>query len=750
MILPKFRLSSNLHNEFKIVTKTPKERETTMNEQNQPSQPSEGPPKQGPNQGNQGGRSRGGQNGRPRGGGQGQNQGQPRGNNEGQQRNGQNQPQQGGGSRVSRGAAIRAQRRSQDDAHKMVSAYGNAAANNARPGRANVIVDGFNKLKLTFLGGLEDVGEKNMAVLEYQNDAIIIDCGNNLGVELPGINYEINDPAYLETIKNKIRGYVITHGHLDHIGGLRHIVPKFPAPIYGSRFTIGIVEKTFLDEAAETGDNSFEPRLNVMNMDGHERLKIGAFTVEFIRVTHSIPEASAISIDTPVGRIVVTGDFRLDPEPLDNLPSDLSRLEQLGKEGVLALLTDSTNSDSEGRTPTEHTLQQSFHDVISQAPGRIMVAIFSSNMNRIQMVINAAVDNGRKVALDGRSMMSYAEIAVRQGILKVPKGVIIPMRDTGNVPEDKLLVVCTGGQGEPNAALQRMSEGEHKYVKLKGGDTVVISSSPIPGNEVRYDMISNNLANMGVHLFRHPTHEIDGCGPLHVSGHARRDEMREMIRMINPKYVIPVHAGMHRRRYHGELAIEEGWTRETVLLPNNGDSLLFTANTVEDGGEVSHGSLLVDQTGAVVSNIVVKDRLMLSEEGLVAVILTIDKKTGNLLTSPDIISRGFIYMRDSEELMNDFRTELRRAVTQRFKRVDLDRFKVELREHVTHFLYEQTQRSPIVIPVVNIISGGKGQGGPSDNQKPEAPKPAPVEEDPQERFQQMRAKLLNQDTPPAS
>jgi len=376
-------------------------------------------------------------------------------------RNDQNTSNGGNGEKrpgISRGAAVRAQKRTQMDAQKLVNQYAPAAAkqNGDQPRRANTITDDFDKLKITFLGGLEDVGEKNCAIIEYKDTAVILDCGNNLGVDLPGINYEIADPAYLETIRQKIKGYVITHGHLDHIGGLRHIVPKFPAPIYGSHFTIGIVEKTFEDEQAESGLD-FTPELKTMNMDGHERLKVGEFVIELLRVTHSIPEASAVVIDTPVGRVVDTGDFRLDPEPLDQHPSDLTRLKQLGDEGVLVLLSESSYSDSEGRTPTEHTLQQSFHDVINSSQGRIFVAIFSSNMNRIQMVINAAVAAGRKVALDGRSMMAYAEISVRQGILKVPKGTVIPMQQVNNFRDEEILVVCTGGQGEPGAALQRMS-----------------------------------------------------------------------------------------------------------------------------------------------------------------------------------------------------------------------------------------------------------------------------------------------------
>ena len=638
-----------------------------------------------------------------------------------------------------RGAAMRAQKRKQDDAHKVISKYADTSKKPEQM-RANTITDAFDKLKITFLGGLEEVGEKNMAVIEYQNEAFVLDCGNNLGIDLPGVNYSINDTTYLETIKHKLKAYIITHGHLDHIGGLKHTVPLCPAPIYGSRYTIGLVEKAFEDLQIETGVE-FKPQLITAKLDNQERIKVGNFFIEFIRVTHSLPDAAAVCIDTPIGKIIATGDFRLDPEPLDRMPSDIKRLQELGDQGVLLLLSDSSYADVEGRVPTESTLQQSFYDIIGQASGRIFVAAFSSNMNRTQMIINAAVAGGRKVALDGRGMLSYSEIAVRQGILKIPKGTIVPIGQAGNIPADQLLVMCTGGQGEPNAALQRMSDGEHRFVNLAPGDTVVVSSSPIPGNEIRYDQISNRLKKKGVHLFRHPTHELDGCGPLHVSGHAKRDEMREMIRLVRPKFFIPVHAGTLRRYYHAELGIEEGLLRKNVLLPDNGDSLYFTAESVEAGGKAVHGSLLVDQNGSVVSGIVIKDRLMLSEEGILAVILAVDKKSGQLLTSPDVISRGFIAMRDSDELMRLFRTELRRAVQQRFKRVDLERFKAEMRDFITHFLFEQTGRSPIVIPVVNII-GGKTEANTAHDNKQHQKEAKAIAD--QKRFQEMRTRLLSQ------
>lgn len=593
-----------------------------------------------------------------------------------------------------RGAALRAQKRNQDDAHRIMSQYADAKQRQHEPNLR--IKNAHEKLKLTFLGGLADVGEKNMAVIEYKNEAIILDCGNTLHVDLPGINYAINDTAYLESIRHKIKAYVITHGHLDHMGGLRHTVPKFPAPIYGSRYSIGIIEKAFEDE-------EYNPEFFTVDLDNHEQHPIGSFGVEFIRVTHALPDAAAVCISTPVGKIIATGDFRLDPEPLDKMPSDISRLKELGREGVLLLLSDSSYADIEGRVPTESTLQQSFYDIIDAAPGRIFVAAFSSNMNRTQMIINAAVAADRKVMLDGRGMLSYAEIAVRQGILKVPKGTIISSAQASSIADNKLLIMCTGGQGEPNAALRRMSEGQHKTMSLKPEDTVVISSSPIPGNEIRYDEIGNKLRRIGVKLFRHPTHKLDGCGPLHVSGHARQDELREMIQFTRPRFFIPVHGGTLRRAYHAELGIEEGIARKNIALPENGDCIYFTANSMELGGQVPHGSLLVDQTDTVVSGIVVKDRLMLSEQGIIAVVLTIDRKTGQLLTSPDIISRGFITMRGNEELMKKFRLELNRAALQRFKRVDLDRFKAELKDYITHFLFEETGGSPLVIPVVNIV-----------------------------------------------
>jgi ribonuclease J len=649
------------------------------------------------------------------------------------------------GRNVSRGAAMRAQQRNHGEAQRVIDSYDIADNNNTndKQKRANKIDDS-PRLKIIGLGGMDAAGSKNMILVEYLNDAVILDCGNNLGIDLPGINYAVCDTTYLETIRHKIRAYIITHGHLDHIGGLPHIVPKFPAPIYGSRFTIGMVEKVFENFGGGL-PAGFSLQTVIMNENNHERLKIGPVFVELVRITHSIPGSTCIVLDTPVGRIINTGDFRFDPNPLDHERSDIDRLRQLGDEGVLALLSECTTTERLGRTPSESTIEPTYVDIFNRSSGRIFIALFSSNMNRIQMIVNAAVLHGRKVAFDGRSMMSTLELAVRLGYMKIPKGQVIPMSAVTKLRDDEVIVICTGAQGEPNSALRRMSNGEHRDIKLKEGDTVILSATPIPesGNDKLIGEMVDDLFKKSVHVFRHQTHEVDQIGPLHVSGHASIDEYAEMIELTRPKFFIPIYGPYRSKRYHVEKAIELGIPRANCLNVDNGEVIALTPDKMEVIGEVPHGTVLVDQTGALVSSVVIKDRLLLAEEGLVAVILTIDKKTGQLLTSPDIISRGFIYMRDNEELMKEFRNELRRAVNQRFKRVEIDRFKQEIKEHVTHFLFEQTQRSPIVIPVVNIVGGKDGiKTVHTDGQAKSADEIALEQK---KRFEEMRSRLLAQD-----
>lgn len=650
---------------------------------------------------------------------------------------------------VSRGAAVRAQKRTQMDAQRIANQFMPAQIEQTPSRRANV-VDDTPRLRIIGLGGMDGGGSKNMILVEYQNDAVIIDGGNDLSVDLPGINYGIADTAYVESIRHKLRAYVITHGHLDHIGGLPHIVPKLPAPIYGSKFTIGRVEEIFENFGLPMPEG-FQLQTVAMNEDTHERLKVGAFYVELVRVTHSIPGSTCVVIDTPVGRIINTGDFRLDPNPLDHERTDIARLTELGNEGVLALLSESTTVERLGRTPSESTIEQSYIDIMNQAPGRIMIGVFSTNMNRIQMIVNAAVHHGRKVAIDGRSMVSTLAMAVRHGFMKIPKGTFVPIASTANIPDDQLVVICTGSQGEPSSALQRMANGEHKYIKLKGQDTVILSSTPIPesGNDALIGQMVDDMVKGGVHVFEHRNHDLDHIGPLHVSGHASQDEYAEMIQMTKPKFFIPIYGAYRVKQRHIDLAVEQGIPRANCVNALNGEVISITPDKIEIDGQVPVGTILVDQTGAIVSNVVVKDRVLLAEEGLVAVVLTVNKTSGALLTSPDIISRGFIYMREQEEMINGLRAEVRRAVQQRYKRVDLDRFKAELKDHITHYLFEQTGRSPIVIPVVNVV-GGKAESAtrPKADQNGEPVRektPEEIAAEQQARFQAMRERLLNQD-----
>ncbi len=659
-----------------------------------------------------------------------------------------------GPSRASRGAAIRAQKRSNEDAQRIASKYLTAEANSDGNSQRANFIDDSPRLKVIGLGGMDGGGSKNTILIEYKNDVVIMDCGSDLGVDLPGINYGIADMAYLESVKHKLKAYIITHGHLDHIGGLPHILPLFPAPVYGSRFTIGRVEEIFTNFGLPMPDG-FELKTVIMNEDTHERLKVGEFFVELVRVTHSIPGSTSIVLDTPVGRIINTGDFRLDPNPLDHERTDVERFEELGRQGVLALLSESTTTERPGRTASESTIEQTFNDIMANAPGRIFIGLFSTNMNRVQMLINAAVSNNRKVAMDGRSMVSTLEMAVRNGFVKIPKGTFVPIASANTINDQDLVVVCTGSQGEPSSALQRMSNGEHRHVKLKAQDTVILSSTPIPysGNDAKVRSMVDDLHRKNVHVFQHINRELDGHGPLHVSGHASIDEYKDMMKMTQPKFFLPIYGDFTSKRQHIEIAVEEGIPRANTLNADNGDVIAFTPDKMEIIGKVPHGTLLVDQTGALVNNIVVKDRVMLASEGIVAVVLTIDKRTGQLMTSPDIISRGFIYMKGQDELMNQFRIELKRAVAQRFKRIDLDRFKVELKEHVMHFLFEKTGRSPIVIPVINVVGPKQGGGANkrrssgSNTEQPSAPEKSPEQEatDVQARFADMRAKLLNQD-----
>lgn len=609
----------------------------------------------------------------------------------------------------SRGQAARASRQKAESASKKAVTKRNSRAKTvfrgskgAAQGSGQSQTNG-KALTITPLGGLGEVG-KNLNVIEYGDDAIVVDAGLKLGVDLPGINYAIPQLDYLKKIKHKIRGYVFTHGHLDHVGAMPFVLPIVNAPCYGSHFTLGMLERIVKDR-----DVSLHIDKRTLNPDAHDRVQIGPFKIELVRVTHSIPDACAAVIDTPVGRILHTGDFRIDPNPVDGKKVDSERLRQLGQEGVLLLLSDSTGCEKLGHTISESEIEPTLSQLINQSSGRVVISAASTNINRVQMIINAAIEANRKVALDGRSMLANLELAIQLGFAKIPSGTIVPMRDVSRIPEGELAIVSTGHQGEEFSALDRMASGDHKHVKLKLGDTVIFSASPIPGNEKSVVRVVDRLMREGAQVYQHVTREVDETGHLHVSGHGSRDELTEMINLTQPKFFLPIHGEYHHQVRHAELAADSGMSNHNIIVADNGDRLELTADKFRRVDHVPGGALLIDQSGSLVQDVVIKDRLLMSEDGIVVVILTLHKRSGELLSSPDIITRGFIYMRENEELMKNLRNELRHFTARRSRKVEIDRFKQELRDDVNQFLYRRTERSPLIIPVVNVVESAKAK-----------------------------------------
>jgi ribonuclease J len=577
------------------------------------------------------------------------------------------------------------------------------------------------KLKIMPIGGLGEMGiGKNMMAIEYEDDIVIIDMGFLFpGSDYPGINYITPDVSYLEENKHKIRGHVFTHGHLDHIGAFRHIIDKIPAPVYGSKFTIGMLQRTM-----EEATSGFEPEYNVLDPEAHERVQLGdSFSIELVRVNHSIPDATAVVIRTPLGVLVDTGDWRFEDAPVDGKKFDLDRLTEIAtKEGILVLMNESTNCESEGtHTHGEFEIQESIGQIMErEANSRIIISCFSSMMHRMQLILEEAKKHDRKVAFAGYSMIQNLEVALRAGVIKVPKDVVVKMEDIVKLPDNKVTIVCTGSQGEFNAVLNRMATGSHKFIKIKGTDIVVFSSSQIPGNEKYIVRTVDGLMREGSGVIQDRKSHLTGVGPLHLSGHGYYDDHVKLIRALNPTYYIPIHGEFHMLVHNAELAEKEaGIPRANIFVCDSGDIIELTTAGAKKAGRVPVGGIMYDDSGTVVSEVVLKDRIHMATEGMFVVVLTVQRGSGRLMTSPDIISRGFIYLRDSEELMGTIRQYLKQKVSRSFggKRVDLDVIKKELKDEITHILYDQTRRTPIVIPVINEIGGSGGGGQQRDRQQ---------------------------------
>ena len=570
-------------------------------------------------------------------------------------------------------------------------------------------------LKIIPIGGVGEMGiGKNMTAIEYDNDIIIIDMGFLFpGSDYPGINYITPDTTWAEENKHRIRAHVFTHGHLDHVGAFRHIIPKIPAPVYASRFTLGMLQRTM-----EETDGSFAPDYHELNPEAHEIVQLcDSFSIELIRVNHSIPDATAVVVRTPVGNILASGDWRIEENPVDGKKFDFPRISEIQqKEGFLVFLNESTNCESDGtHTHGEFDIQHSMGEVMERYPNsRVIISSFSSQLHRMQLILEEAQKHGRKVAFAGYSMIQNLEVALRTGAIKIPKDTVMKMEDIIKLPDNKITIVCTGSQGEFSAVLNRMATGAHKFIKIKSTDVVVFSSNPIPGNEKYVVRTVDGLMREGGEIIQNGKTHLTGVGPLHLSGHGYYEDHIKVIQAVNPTYYIPYHGEFHMLVHNAELAEKEcGITKDRIFVCDAGDVVEFDHEGARKVGRIQVGGVMYDDSGAVVSEVVLKDRIHMSQEGMFVVVLTIQRGSGRLLTSPDIISRGFIYLRDSEELMGMIRAYLKQKAARAFAgRYDLDVIKKEIKDEVTHILYDQTRRTPIVIPVINEI----GAGGPAQKQ----------------------------------
>jgi ribonuclease J len=554
-------------------------------------------------------------------------------------------------------------------------------------------------LRIIPLGGLGEIG-KNMTLFEYGDDIIAVDCGVIFPEgEMLGIDYVIPDAQYLSTNKHKLRGFVFTHGHEDHIGATPFILPNFKfAPIYGGKLTIALIDHK-LDEQGVMGIHS-----EVVHSGSVVRL--GCFTVEFLKVNHSIADAFALVIRTPIGTIVHTGDFKVDHTPLDGVAMDLASFAQLGREGVLLLMSDSTNAERPGYTISEQTVTRALDECFGHAAGRILVATFSSNVSRVQQIINIAENHGRRVYLAGRSLERICEIAVNIGYLSFKKGTLLDNRMLDYVEPNEVVIITTGSQGEPMSGLVRMSNDEHRQISIRSDDMVIFSSSPIPGNEKAISTIIDKLSQKGCKVI------YDGIRAVHVSGHACQEEQRLMIALTKPKFFIPIHGEYRHLRQHAQTASEQGIAEENIVMPLIGNIVELRKDTIRLGGTVPSGSVFVDGSGiGDVGNVVLRDRRLLSEEGLFIAVVAVDKFSGALISGPEIISRGFVYVRENEQLIDKTRELIKSTIADcqsKYASCDWGTIKSALRSTLRNYLYEQTKRSPMILPVILEIERNEG------------------------------------------
>ncbi len=508
------------------------------------------------------------------------------------------------------------------------------------------------KVKIIPLGGLNEIG-KNITAIEYKEDIVVIDCGLKFPDEdMFGIDVVIPDISYLLKNKDKIRGIFLTHGHEDHIGALPYVLKQLNVPIYGTRLTLGIVETKLKEHGLLT-------TTTLIKVKPRDIIKLNSCSVEFIKTNHSIADSVAIAIHTPLGVVLHTGDFKIDYTPIDGELTDFARFAELGKKGVLAMMADSTNVERPGYTMSEKTVGESFIKLFGKAKGRIIVATFASNVHRIQQIIDAAEEYGRKVAVSGRSMENIVQVAMELGYLDLSSETLVSIDQINKYNNDQVVLITTGSQGEPMSALARMAASEHRKINIVEGDTVIISATPIPGNEKFVSRVVNQLFKKGAEVI------YESIAEVHVSGHACQEELKLMQMLVKPRYFIPVHGEYRHLKQHAELACKLGLPQNNFLIAENGDVIEVNRNAIKKNGTVTSGQVFVDGLGiGDVGHIVLRDRKHLSQDGILTVVVTIEKQTGKVMAGPDIISRGFVYVRESEGLMDEARNIVKNVLGQ--------------------------------------------------------------------------------------
>ena len=554
-----------------------------------------------------------------------------------------------------------------------------------------------SKLKIIPLGGLNEIG-KNLTVFEYENEIIVVDCGLAFPEdEMLGVDIVIPDISYLEKNKDKVKAILITHGHEDHIGAIPYFLKKINVPVYVSKLYLGLIK-------VKLAEHNLEKQTKLVTVEPRQVLKFGKFKVEFIRVTHSIADSMAIAITTPVGTVLHTGDFKIDYTPIDGGYMDLQRIAELGKEGVTLLLSDSTNVQRPGHTMSERSVGKELDRLFTNCTKRIIVATFASNVHRMQQIINSAVKFKRKVAVVGRSMVNVLAVSQELGYLNAPEGTIIDIDKIGMYNPDQLVIITTGSQGEPMAALSRMSVGEHKKVQITPDDMIIFSSSAIPGNEKSIGKIVDELERLGAEVIQNQIADV------HVSGHACQEELKLMLSLVRPKYFMPVHGEYRFLKQHGQLAVDTGVAKENVFIMENGRILEIDKNSAKMTTQVTSGIVLVDGLGVGdVGNIVLRDRQLLSENGMIIVVISLDRKTAKVVSGPDIVTRGFVYVRENEPLIDEIKEvakkELSKCEEQNIR--EWSTIKTKVRESLIKYIYTKTKRQPMILPILMDVDMDK-------------------------------------------